>query len=668
MTSTIGNHLLSLLKRNETLWPNPEASTGIFYRQMGRSCCWEAVGPAREVFIQIADEIKSHLEKSSDPVSHTVTWTIYMIGRTRERAKPTIMFCCQVPGPRKRVRKMIEESDILSKYPGIVTGDSTRPPDFDQLVQLTKSERIEYLGLSKAKMRKFIFYEPSKDVCGVHIHVKYSDYPDVLPRKATIGGILRAGDKYLCLTVAHAFTDKDQFQSSEATNNSNFEYDVDGQSDTDEDDVDMVDTTSRGSRTPEYAESPESQVTTMSMDSSTVASSQIQQPQSPSNITELALETSAAKRAEVLLSEEHNRVARRNMQIDLKEIWDASVLTSTNGPRPGLDYALIETTLPDFQTFNQFHSTKLSSQHLPYPERIAFTRPEPDTEVFAATASKGAVEGTISGTPTFMQTPSSNSIQELWTVRLFGSLENGDCGSWVVSRESGDVYGHIVAGSPESGVAYVVPAHQVYADVKARFNLDLRLSARDLEADNRESNGLTLSEVPSVERNKLQMMESDQNNATFPPLLSSSRLDFDLMPPGDENQSQYHGPPMDRNTISSSSTESSWSTGFSQGQGDVASALSSYSNPSSDGGLSRRGYQYEQPQNGYLSPEPAEPPRKSSIGLPLFNIERDGDPRIEWTMYYDFMVTKAEAYYQLQPSYLPTKKYPSRIKSEKVLM
>lgn len=52
----------------------------------------------------------------------------------------------------------------------------------------------------------------------------------------------------------------------------------------------------------------------------------------------------------------------------------------------------------------------------------------------------------------------------------------------------------------------------------------------------------------------------------------------------------------------------------------------------------------------------------------LFNIERDGNPSIEWFMYYDFIVTKAEAYYQLQPGYLPTVNYPSIRQPEKVIM
>jgi hypothetical protein len=41
----------------------------------------------------------------------------------------------------------------------------------------------------------------------------------------------------------------------------------------------------------------------------------------------------------------------------------------------------------------------------------------------------------------------------------------GDCGSWVVDRENGQLYGQIVAGHPGSGVGYVIPASQIFESV-----------------------------------------------------------------------------------------------------------------------------------------------------------------------------------------------------------
>ena len=130
--------------------------------------------------------------------------------------------------------------------------------------------------------------------------------------------------------------------------------------------------------------------------------------------------------------------------------------------------------------------------------------------------------------------------------------------------------------------------------------------------------------------------------------------------PRDELQNQYLAPPMDRSLGSGSSMESRRSMGSYQDPDYAASPSSIYSSPLSNSGLTLRGSKYE-PQNTYLS-------RESSAELPLFNIERDGDPDIMWYMYYDFKVTKTEAYFQLQKGYLPTNNYPTIVKSEKVTM
>ena len=51
--------------------------------------------------------------------------------------------------------------------------------------------------------------------------------------------------------------------------------------------------------------------------------------------------------------------------------------------------------------------------------------------------------------------------------------------------------------------------------------------------------------------------------------------------------------------------------------------------------------------------------------IPLFDIEKDGDPNIAWWMYYDFHVDKDGAYHTLQPGYLATEEYPAKRFSDK---
>jgi hypothetical protein len=76
----------------------------------------------------------------------------------------------------------------------------------------------------------------------------------------------------------------------------------------------------------------------------------------------------------------------------------------------------------------------------------------------------------------------------------------------------------------------------------------------------------------------------------------------------------------------------------------------------------------DQQQNAAMSRLPTQEARKASIEITLFDIEKDGDPRISWFMYYDFVVTKNDAFFQLQPGYLPTETYPRSKKSELVKM
>lgn len=146
-------------------------------------------------------------------------------------------------------------------------------------------------------------------------------------------------------------------------------------------------------------------------------------------------------------------------------------------------------------------------------------------------------------------------------------------------------------------------------------------------------------------------------------------FDYFVMSPEEElDQTQFLAPNMDRSKLSSSSMDSGISGGSFLDPNYAASPLSSLGSPPSEGDFTRRRSYNEQTQNSFLSPERVTLSRQSSEALPIFNIERDGNPDIQWFMYYDFIVTKAEAYYQLQPSYLPTAKYPTRINSEKVIM
>ncbi|KAE9364842.1 hypothetical protein N431DRAFT_564050 [Stipitochalara longipes BDJ] len=487
----------SRLRRNKCQWPDPEASIGTFYRKMGRdSSCWEAVGAARETFIRIADEIKNHLEKASEPVPQAVTWTMYMIGKTKETAEPMILFCCRESASRKQVRTTVEESGILQRYPGVRVGDASRPPDFDQLVQLAgessgslgfgqnaKTKKLEFRCEADGRLyanRNHLGYT-FESVIGNRIFVTLPGNDGTI-RKATIGGIVESGLRQFYLTAGHAF----ESPVSEASEDGggDFDFDIGEESDL-EAEEDFIDSTSRGSLSPERADYSSSDEFSMS----TGVQSDISPNSTGKSISrapprELNYTPDTADSGYGSTTSRGN--AFKNREVHVGGILRARI----NQDYPTLDYALIEITKSRFiEDGRSILESGLNS--LVVFKTIEFV-PQ-NTKILAITGSGRILEGTISGTPTY-NTAGANKVHELWTIKLDGRLEEGDCGSWVVGVGSGVFYGHIVAGSPESGAAYVVPAHQIFRDAKNRFDIDLRLPTKkplEVEASTLVSKGAT---------------------------------------------------------------------------------------------------------------------------------------------------------------------------------
>ena len=528
---------------NNCQWLNPQDSCGKFYRKMsGDLSCWEATGPARETFIQIADEIKAYLEKHSDPIPHPVTWTIYMIGQTKGTSKPMIMFCGRNTKCRKQVRKTLQESGILKNYPGVRVGDASRPPDFDQLVQLT-GVPLEHVGfdmphsvVSPEYKQGFesslhdaqVFAEKDGHLFGKRIAVIIHEQRNLdSVRMATAGGILKFGERYFYLTAGHAFeapADKPPPYVVEDDDN-DFEFDI-GEGSDFEDEVEFSETTSRGSVTPELSGSAGSDSTTIS----------ISAPHDPAhdfggNLPQGNLRKDLEDDAKAFASD----VNAMKELLQANTVLVGCLLSPLNTQlRPSIDYALIEID-HDFRDFNR---QPLNYQDSPYLQPRETVRSPHNADVLCVTGSTGCVKGSISGTPTHRTIPDSSRIQELWTVTLgAGGLKDGDCGSWVVDAKNGKLLGHVIEGCPKSGVAYIVPAYHVLEDAKKTFGLDLELYTPTELASKMETPGVEASPsaaagvnnfeiTPAVQHQTIEMTDRMVNNISevnnSPPIMMTS--------------------------------------------------------------------------------------------------------------------------------------------------
>ena len=509
--------------KDRNLWPEPELSIGTWYRTMGSSECWEAVGQAREMFITLSKEIKVLLEKrseylgKSEPIPHSITFGMYMIGRKKESANPTIIFSCKQVGPRKRAREIIKESEVLNNYPGVKLGDTTYPPEFDQAPKLLAIDDVVIDTSGMDEVKKTVLCHSSGDLCGRQIFVRGYNGSDTSLRKATTGAIFVSQRKYLCLTVAHAFR-----EAIGHVDETDFDFDLDGDDrDTDDEEHEFAVTTSRGSLTPSYTDSDETRV--------------LEEPQSDVS--------SDSHNSSGNLHRNHDKTLGSIMEIEphIPDIEiqlykpgsaDAPYIvlgdlfkSSIDRPCAGRDWALIEIKDPQLWTFNKIPLANDVNNGFIYPRRVRKLG-SVNAPVLAITGFSGLLSGTLLGSPTFIKSPDCQDFQEVWTVRLNGKLSSGDCGSWVFDAKTGSLYGHIISGSPLSGVAHIIPAFQVFEDIEQCLGDKVKFPARHkFQTEKRNFNfneciPYTLDEdMPSSFQFKEDMPSSFQFKARQRPIL-----------------------------------------------------------------------------------------------------------------------------------------------------
>ncbi|SMR56543.1 unnamed protein product [Zymoseptoria tritici ST99CH_1A5] len=399
-------------------WPDPEESVGRLYRSLGRHQCWEIRGKARDAYLRLASDIKGHLERHGDVVSATVIWAAYMIGKSKQCASPTVFFCSKDSNARKMVRNEIENSGLLATHPGFRTGDCTRPPHLDHVRQLAIGDQIipqRGSGFSNAACR---------NPMGCQIQVR-QDGPRSSSTPATIGAILRLGEELYFTTAAHAFDELDgDLVDYDGPADAEFEWDFDD----------------------EYGDD---------------ASAEYEQVTAYAGPRPESLQT---RQSSIKPQAEQSFFHSKNVR-----------LSSVGSQNSHLDYCLVGFKRGESSLVHErVSSSKVCEYHTSLPRGVASGSPQ-EGDVIAYTGSNGACHGTLSGVPSFMTLAGGQVTQELWTVHLDGMLENGDCGSMVISASTGDLEGHIIAGDPATGSALIVPAYQMLKDIQVRYDSNIHL-------------------------------------------------------------------------------------------------------------------------------------------------------------------------------------------------
>jgi hypothetical protein len=74
------------------------------------------------------------------------------------------------------------------------------------------------------------------------------------------------------------------------------------------------------------------------------------------------------------------------------------------------------------------------------------------------------------GTPSFVRLPGSKVFQEVYVAKLDKPLSKGDSGSWIKNPVTGKLFGHVIAGSPTTGLVLLIPAARLFAAALATFS------------------------------------------------------------------------------------------------------------------------------------------------------------------------------------------------------
>lgn len=93
---------------------------------------------------------------------------------------------------------------------------------------------------------------------------------------------------------------------------------------------------------------------------------------------------------------------------------------------------------------------------------------------------------------------------------MLTGIERGDAGAWVVDPDSGDLYGHIIAGCPESGIAYIIPAYRIFNDIREQLGGTVELAGKSPSTTHRGdlSHQLGINQTDEEVMRQLQMSKA----------------------------------------------------------------------------------------------------------------------------------------------------------------
>jgi hypothetical protein len=483
----------------------------------GKDCWWEATGQALRDFETLEQAICEQLGTYCPPVpgSDFITFKVYMIGKDAEKAVPTVMFFSKGQEHRRGAIQAMKKSGVLKKCPGFTAGSRSVSPDLQHLVLVgAKEERATDPGHPTTPRE--VFYDKSSPIrgYGMMVYVKCGQENRTIVQAAT-ATVLKQNGKFLFQTVSHFLFE--QSPGPRCTDEDDVsDYELMSETDEDEESEDDHGSQTSGSVLQESSSDFSDKDSHQSSSFPDVSSSN-QEISTTMTSSQKETELNPTGRAPAFTP-----IPPKSKQIAGNEMISPLIPSFANLESLGFvtafsvdkDWALVSV---DDATVEMSLLSLEGNRPIMGPKQVA--KCYRTAQVISYTRSSGYIIGTISESPLFTRLPDSTSFQEMYKVKLIGALAAGDSGSAVFDIQTGDYFGHIVAGCETTGIAYVMAAHHVFEEMESQMGAPLLLYVQPQDPmssppdkSGHASISSTNTNRESISHPKAQVVEDSVNN------------------------------------------------------------------------------------------------------------------------------------------------------------
>ncbi|KAI0144542.1 hypothetical protein GGR57DRAFT_325642 [Xylariaceae sp. FL1272] len=474
-------------------WPNPQDSIGrqMLSSKLKRRQVWWPRGPALEAFEQVIQPEIANLLKVVDLGHSDLFIRLYMIGRRPEDANPIVMLCCTNENARKEAEFTIRHSGLLTRHQGFGLGAAALPLEHPTPIRRLAGEHSlvdntiipigspnrdsedvsdadllgRILGLvidPPSSVHRFtsdeILIHTSSPTPRIGRIMTASAAVNPSSSRTTTGGVIIETEQHFYqLTAGHIFEENiEPFDTKPIPTDFGAleELHFDGQSD--ESDEDSC-TTGRGSATPEDEGSSSDSTTSGSV--VTLSDRRVETTRAPGS-------RRPTKNSAERIGSEHN--SHRSFQKSQYRKIIGCMPRNQRSDRSLLDYALV---LVSKSAIEELGSKVNQITESFCVRNIAAIGPE-ECEIVMAMPS-GVSKGVLLPGAIPYRCPGHTDFQHVYQVRIDCDLTQGDCGSPVVDRLTGDLYGHLVMGTDGGRVGYIISATSIFDDFKAKTGLSI---------------------------------------------------------------------------------------------------------------------------------------------------------------------------------------------------